>query len=104
MIVDEWKGIQVIATGSSAFELANEISEPLTRRKYEYFIYPLSYQELEQHFGMLDEKRLLEHRLIYGSYSETIMKIGEEIETLNLISNSYLYKYLFLSNNKAARN
>ncbi|MCF6185698.1 MAG: ATP-binding protein [Bacteroidales bacterium] len=95
MIVDELKDIQVIATGSSAFELANEISEPLTGRKYEYFLYPLSYQELEQHFGMLDEKRLLEHRLIYGSYPETIMKIGEEKETLNLISNSYLYKDLF---------
>lgn len=95
MIVDELKDVQVIATGSSAFELANEISEPLTGRKYEYFLYPLSYQELEQHFGMLDEKRLLEHRLIYGSYPEIIMKIGEEKETLNLISNSYLYKDLF---------
>lgn len=94
MIVDEINGVQVIATGSSAFELANEINEPLTGRKYEFYLYPLSYQELENHFGMLDEKSLLSNRLIYGSYPEIVSKEGDEQENLNLISNSYLYKDL----------
>ena len=96
MIVDELKDVQVVATGSSAFELANEISEPLTGRKYEYFLFPLSYGELEKHFGIINEKQLLENRLIFGSYPEVVMKNGEEKETLSLISNSYLYKDLFI--------
>lgn len=86
---------QVIATGSSAFELADATSEPLTGRKYEYHLFPLSFGELVAHHGMMVEKRLLEHRLIYGCYPEVVTSPGEERELLSLLADSYLYKDIF---------
>lgn len=86
---------QVIATGSSAFELADATSEPLTGRKYEYHLFPLSFGEMTRHHGLIDEKRLLEHRLVYGSYPEVVTRPGEERELLALLAESYLYKDIF---------
>lgn len=95
LIVDNIPNVQVIATGSSSFDLTNKINEPLTGRKYEYFLYPLSFSEMIAHSSELEEERLLEHRLIFGYYPEIVVKQGEEIELLNLISNSYLFKDLY---------
>jgi predicted AAA+ superfamily ATPase len=97
--VDNFPDVQLIATGSSAFELANKINEPLTGRKYEYRLFSLSHKELSDHFGDIEENRSLEHRLIYGSYPEVINKRGEEQRTLLSISDSYLYKDLFAYEN-----
>lgn len=95
LMADQLKGIQVIATGSSAFELANKINEPLTGRKYEFFLYPLSFGEMVDHSSLLEEKRLIEHRLIYGYYPEIVTRPGEERKHLGLLTSSYLYKDLF---------
>lgn len=92
LIVDQIKGVKVIATGSSAFELANSINEPLTGRKWEYHLYPLSFAEMIDHHGLLEEKRQLNHRLIYGYYPEIVNNPGEEELRLKLLSSSYLYK------------
>ncbi len=86
---------QIIVTGSSALELANEINEPLTGRKYEYNLYPFSLSELTEFNGFIDEKRLLEHRLVYGFYPEVVMNPGEENEILASLTKSYLYKDIF---------
>jgi uncharacterized protein len=94
LLTDYYPEIQVIATGSSAFELANKINEPLTGRKIEFYLYPFSFDELSKNLGLLEEKRNLENRLIYGSYPEVVNQIGNEKETLNLLSDSYLYKDL----------
>ncbi len=94
LFVDNLKDLQVVATGSSAFELANKTNEPLTGRKYEYLLYPISFGEMVEHHGLIDEKRLLEHRLIFGCYPEIITKTGEEKELLKLLAGSYLYKDL----------
>src|SRR5690606_6271522 len=94
LVVDNIKGTKMIATGSSAFELANRINEPLTGRKWEYYLYPLSYGEMVEHHGLLDEKRLLSHRLIYGYYPEVVLHPGEEGERLKELTGSYLYKDL----------
>lgn len=96
IVTDQLKDIQVIATGSSAFELANAANEPLTGRKYEYFLYPLSFGEMAQHHGLLTEKRLVEHRVVYGYYPEIVTKAGEESELLKLLAGSYLYKDLLM--------
>ncbi|MFO7811154.1 MAG: AAA family ATPase, partial [Candidatus Delongbacteria bacterium] len=72
LIVDNIKGIQVIATGSSSFELANRLNEPLTGRKWEYRIFPMSQAELSSHNGYLQERSLLKQRLVYGQYPEII--------------------------------
>ncbi len=98
LFTDQLKDVQVIATGSSAFELSNKVNEPLTGRKYEFMLYPLSFSEMVESHGYLEEKRLLEHRLIYGYYPEIVTKtgFGEEAELLRLLSNSYLYKDLLM--------
>lgn len=94
LIVDNIPDVQVIATGSSAFELSDEIKEPLTGRKYEYNLYPLSYGEMVTEHGLLEEKRMLEQRMIFGYYPEIVTTPGEEQELLELLSDSYLYKDL----------
>jgi predicted AAA+ superfamily ATPase len=96
LITDNLSDIQVIATGSSSFDLANRINEPLTGRKWEYNMFPLSYQEMVNHHGVLEENRLLTHRLVYGYYPEVVTNPGEEEERLKLISHSYLYKDVLL--------
>lgn len=96
IIVDQIKSVQVIATGSSSFELANKINEPLTGRKYEMYLFPIAFAEMVTHNGLLEEKRALEQRLIYGSYPEIITNSIDAKEHIKLISNSYLYKDLFL--------
>jgi uncharacterized protein len=84
--------VKVIATGSSAFELANKINEPLTGRKWEFNMWPLSIEEMIEHQSLLEETRLLNHRLIYGWYPDVINNPGGEKEILSQLSDSYLYK------------
>jgi predicted AAA+ superfamily ATPase len=95
LMVENIPQLQVIATGSSSLELAGQMKEPLTGRKYEYHLYPLSFEELVHHSSLLEEKRLLEHRLIYGHYPEVVTRPGEERVTLQQLTDSYLYKDLF---------
>ena len=92
LFADELKNVQVIATGSSAFELSNEINEPLTGRKYEYNLYPFSMRELSKEFGWLETNRLLEERIIYGMYPEIVVNPGEKKNLLKEITRSYLFK------------
>ncbi|AWO00212.1 ATPase [Chitinophaga alhagiae] len=96
LFTDQLKNVQVIATGSSAFELSSHVNEPLTGRKYEFMLYPLSFSEMVQHHGLLEEKRLIEHRMVYGYYPEIVSKPGEERELLKLLAGSYLYKDLLM--------
>ncbi len=92
LIIDTNPELQIIATGSSAFELLQKSNEPLTGRKKEYHLYPISFSEMVNHTSLLTEQRLLENRLIYGSYPEVINNPGNEKEVLKEITNSYLYK------------
>ena len=96
LMVDNLQNIQMLVTGSSSLELTSEINEPLTGRKYEYFLYPIAFQEMVNEDSLMEEKRMLEHRLIYGYYPEIITNAGEEKEILNLLTNSYLYKDIFV--------
>jgi predicted AAA+ superfamily ATPase len=95
LIVDNLKSTQVIASGSSSFELMNNLNEPLTGRKYKFHLFPLSYNELQNHFGVIEEKRNLENRMIFGSYPEIVAKSNSE-EHLKLLTGSYLYKDLLM--------
>jgi predicted AAA+ superfamily ATPase len=96
LLIDTFPEIQVIATGSSAFELRNKTNEPLTGRKFEFQLYPFSYAELANHTSELVEKRMLNHRLVFGSYPEVVNNPGNEIEVLKLLSDSYLYRDLLM--------
>lgn len=92
IIIDNIPDVQVIATGSSSFELANKINEPLTGRKWEHKMFPLSFTELVRNNGLLEEKRMLRHRLVYGGYPDVVMNEGQEKKILKELSEDYLYK------------
>lgn len=92
LFADELKHIQVIATGSSAFELSDEINEPLTGRKIEFMLLPLSMREMCNRFGILETKRMLEERMLYGLYPEVVLASGESKSILKEITRSYLFK------------
>ncbi|MCF2442408.1 ATP-binding protein [Dyadobacter sp. CY345] len=92
LITDNIKNVQLVATGSSAFELANKINEPLTGRKWEYKMFPISFEEMVHHHGLIEEKRLLPERLIYGYYPDIVNNPGSEKDILKQLTDSYLYK------------
>lgn len=92
LITDQIPEVQLVASGSSAFELANQINEPLTGRKWQYHLFPVSYKELEQHHGFSQELRALPERLIFGSYPDVVSHPGAEREVLNQLADSFLYK------------
>ncbi len=93
IIIDNNPDLKVLVTGSSAFDLSDKINEPLTGRKIEVFLYPLSFSELVNHTSWIEETRLLEHRMIYGSYPEVVVS-GDEKKVLKRLSDAYLYKDL----------
>ena len=92
LITDHIKNIRLFVSGSSSLELANTVNEPLTGRKYEFFLYPMSFQEMVDSHGLVDEKRMLPHRLVYGYYPEIVTSPGNEIKLLKNLAGSYLYK------------
>ena len=92
LITDQFKHVQLMVTGSSAFELANRMNEPLTGRKWEYNLFPISWKEFEDHHNYLVAIKQLELRLLYGFYPDVLNHPGEEKQILKQLVNSYLYK------------
>lgn len=93
-ITDNFPEVQLLVTGSSSFELQNNLNEPFTGRKYEYYLYPISTAELNDSRGLLAVKQMLEARLIFGSYPDVVNHTDEAKELLMNIAGSYLYKDL----------
>lgn len=94
MLTDHFPDVQLMATGSSSFLLQGQLNEPLTGRKYEYHLYPLSTQELYGDGGLVHVKQTLETRLIFGSYPDVLKHTGNTREILMNLSDSYLYQDL----------
>lgn len=92
MIVDAKKEIQVLVSGSSALELASTINEPLTGRKWEYHLYPVSWRELSDNFSLAKALPMLDSVLVKGTYPEVINEPGQAIDVLRNLAGSYLYK------------
>ena len=86
---------QVVVTGSSSFDMADEINEPATGRLIEYNLFPFSLQELAENSSEREESRLIESRMIYGLYPEVVTEPGDAKRTLMTLANNYLYKDLF---------
>ena len=99
LLVDNYPEVQLIATGSSAFELSNKLNEPLTGRKFEFQLYPITTTELNLHHTELIENRMLQHRLVYGYYPDVINNEGNEIEILKLLADSYLFRDILMLEN-----
>lgn len=92
IITDRFKDVQLFTSGSSSFDLTNKINEPLTGRKWEYQLFPISWEEFETHHGYLNSEQQLENRLLYGFYPDVLNNNGDEISILRNLVNSYLYK------------
>lgn len=92
LITDQVEGVQVIATGSSSFELASKVNESLTGRKREFKMFPLTFSEMVEHTNLLEELRMIPHRMVYGYYPEVVCNPGDENDVLKELSDSYLYK------------
>jgi uncharacterized protein len=99
LLYDNYPELKILVTGSSAFELRNKMNEPLTGRKSEWYLFPLSFGELTQHHGLLTEKRHLGVRLVYGSYPEIVMNPGHEKALLYQLADSYLFKDILMIEN-----
>ncbi|HPI05524.1 MAG TPA: ATP-binding protein [Saprospiraceae bacterium] len=96
LVTDQIPEVQVVASGSSAFELANRINEPLTGRKWAYHLFPLSYAEMEAHHGFVEEHKRIPERLVYGYYPEVVDHPGQEQEILSQLMDSFLYKDILM--------
>ncbi|MDR0982200.1 MAG: ATP-binding protein [Culturomica sp.] len=94
MIGDLKLHTQVVVTGSSSLDMANEINEPATGRTIEYCLYPFSLSELADNSSEREEGRLLETRMIYGCYPEVVTVPSDAKRTLLNLTNNYLYKDL----------
>ena len=94
IIVDQIPDIMVIATGSSSFDLAGAIGEPLTGRKTTVILYPIAQQELLSIRNRHELRESLEDFLVFGAYPEvvTAKNRNEKIAILEEIVNSYLLK------------
>jgi len=93
LIVDNYPEIQIIATGSSSFELSNRINEPLTGRKKVFFLYPFSLDEVTRTSNPIEKKSILKDILRFGLYPQVYTSsTPEKKEMLDEIASSYLYK------------
>lgn len=94
IITDQFKKVQLLVSGSSALEISNRINEPLTGRKWEFHLYPISFEEFENSVGYIQAENQLSHRLIFGMYPDVIKSPGNESMVLQQLTSSYLYKDL----------
>jgi predicted AAA+ superfamily ATPase len=96
LIIDHLKDIQLLVTGSSAFELANRLNESLMGRTFEYQLFPLSFAEMANHHSFREERRLLPYRMIYGYYPNVVTQPADARKILQNLIQNFLYKDMLL--------
>lgn len=93
LLADNYPKMQIIATGSSSFDLSNQIFEPLTGRKKEFYLYPFSLAELKNYYSEIEFNRILENRMVFGMYPGVIFESDKDkSESLRELAKSYVYK------------
>jgi len=94
ILIDNFPRLNIIASGSSSFDLANKLNEPLTGRHFQFFLYPLSYFEIKRNVPAPDLDFYWREALIFGGYPEIFRLAGreEKIKRLIILANDYLYK------------
>lgn len=100
VMIDNFPLLNIIASGSSSFELASKLNEPLTGRHYKFCLFPLSLEEIRKHFPATDWKFYLEQSFTYGSYPEIFQIDSDEEKTryLATLAENYLYKDILTFN------
>ncbi len=96
IIIDQIKDVQVFVSGSSAFYLQNSLNETLTGRKWEYTLFPITWEEYQNKHSYLESIQQLENRILYGFYPEVLNNNGDEKAILKQLVNSYLYKDILI--------
>lgn len=94
--IDTYPDIQIIATGSSSFDLANSINEPLTGRTFEFTLSPLSISEIQSAFGSLSKEAIYEY-MRFGSYPAIVAENNSAIkeDLIKNLATNYLYKDIY---------
>ena len=94
---DTYPKAQIVATGSSSFELANKIKEPMTGRAYEFTLLPLSLHEIASVYPVINEKMLFSI-MQFGSYPAVVASetMDEKLFSIKNITTNYLYKDVFV--------
>jgi hypothetical protein len=96
LITDGIPEVQLLVSGSSSFDISNALNEPLTGRKWEFQLFPISFGEMVNHRQILTETRMLPHRLVFGYYPDVVNHLGDEFEVLNQLVDSFLYKDILM--------
>ena len=96
LITDHLQHIQLLVTGSSAFELSNRLNESLMGRTFEYNLYPISFEEMANYHTLREEKRLLPYRLVYGYYPDVVTHPEDAKKILQNLTQNFLYKDMLL--------
>lgn len=92
ILVDNFKKVQVIATGSSALDISEKIFEPLTGRHLLFHLYPFSIAEIYKQQSAFEVEQLLPFHLVFGSYPDIYNNKTDAALLLNNLANQYLYK------------
>lgn len=94
LIIDNFPDQQIVATGSSSFDFANEVREPLTGRSREFWLYPLTSAEIFSGKDSFEFSRNLESLLTYGSYPKVLESLEDQEKKIQIekIVSNYLYK------------
>ena len=96
IITDYLPHIQLLVTGSSAFELSNYLNESLMGRTFEYRLYPVSFTEMANYHTLRNEKQLLLYRMVYGYYPDVVMNPQDAKKILQNLIQNFLYKDMLL--------
>ncbi|MFA6917861.1 MAG: ATP-binding protein [Candidatus Gracilibacteria bacterium] len=98
LIADNAQQVRVIATGSSSFELANKLNEPLTGRNRKFYLYPLSIKEVVNAYGKIAVSKSLDSCLTFGMYPAIVNATSREEKAILIkeLAGDYLFKDLFL--------
>jgi len=93
ILIDNFPEKNFLASGSSSFDLANKLSEPLTGRHFKYLLTPLSFSEVKKSVSSIDFNFKIKQSLIYGLYPDVFGFDGHnsKVERLTTLSDSYLY-------------
>lgn len=94
VLIDSQPNLKILVSGSSSFDLNNEVGEPLVGRKLEYFLFPLAQKELSAQEDYLTTRSNLEERMIFGTYPElySMTDRKEKIQYIKDLVNAYLMK------------